>query len=122
MYHSRNTSGRAGECVKAGLESFCFHTVLQFCSDKCFLEYKPAGPPLAGLTSWDGKRVLRVMVLLAVGLCHSGGNRADGLHCGQHYVGTAVGLSWCHWAGRITVGERKSNDMVWKKRREKWIF
>ena len=53
-------------------------------SDKCFLEYKPAGPPLAGLTSWDGKRVLRVMVLLAVGLCHSGGNRADGLHCGQH--------------------------------------
>lgn len=72
MYHSRNTSGRAGECAKAGLESFYFHTVLQFCSDKCFLEYKPAGSPLAGLASWSGKRVLRVTVLLAVGLCHSG--------------------------------------------------
>lgn len=71
MYHSRNTSGRAGECVKAGLESFYFHIVFRFCSDKCFLECRPAGPPLAGFAPWNVKRFLRFRFLLAVGSCHS---------------------------------------------------
>lgn len=56
MYRRRNTSGHAGECVKAGFESFYFHTVFQFCSDKCFLKYRPGALPLAGLASWNVKR------------------------------------------------------------------
>lgn len=94
MYHSRNTSGRTGECVKAGFKSFYFHTVFQFCSDKCFLEYKPGAPPLAGLTPRNVKRLFkcqelacrRVVSLLAR-------NRADQLCGKQHKVETAVDLS-----------------------------